>query len=864
MYRNVVYDQRKKKIVLFTWNEEGKRVVEYHDFHPYLYIEHKQGKDGRSIYNTPLLKKPFKTDFERRKFVEGSGLKRIFGNHQPAHQFLIEKYFGVDTEKMNEHPLRVFYLDIEVYSPDTFPTASEAKFPINLITIYDSLTEKFHTFGLYPYTPKDDNVVYYHCKTEDRLLIEFLKFWRRNFPDILTSWNGDSFDIPYIVGRISQLFGDKYISKLSPTDNIYSTDKIDRHDNPVTEWNIKGISCIDYMKAYKKFSINDRESYKLDYIGKYENVGGKNPYKGSLAELSINNWTAFVDYNIQDVNIIIELEKKLHYLDLCRMISYKALTTFDKALGTNNVVEGIMAIGSKNHNKIIPTFVNKKGVKPPGGLVREPKAGIITDVVSFDAASLYPSTIISLNLSPETKVGKFYIEDGIARVLTVSGKEIKMKVNDLKTLMKKKKLCASKHNILFSQVKKGILPEIIDSLYAERVEAKKKMKKHKIECGKKGISDADRKYHEDKAVDYHILQYTLKILMNSIYGTFGNVYSVFYDLDMSASITLTGQESNRQAVYAVQEFIKNEYGITEDVVVMGDTDSIYITIKPILDKIGATLLEGELVDGEYPKITKEAMDVIRKLGGENNPKEGVISAHLEKWARTKLNMFDPRFEFKREKISKAGLFMKAKKKYILHVLDDEGVPVKTGSPKEFSHTGGELASSTYSDEIRSIIKQVVVDMLAYVDNVHTNKLIKKIYDEYASYSPEDIAVRKAVKKLKMPPKAYGYFVIPKGTAQNQKASIYYNQLVEKLGLENKYEKIRSGDKIRMCYVVKNKYNLEYIAFKEEFPTELGLVMDYKKMFYKQVYSAIERMFDSVGWILEDPTRQYLFDVSELC
>lgn len=862
-YRNIVYDQRNKKIVLFTWNDEGERVVEYHDYEPHLYIEHKQGKDGKSIFNTPLLKKEFRTEFKRRNFVEGSGLRRIFANHQPPQQFLLQEYFGMSTDDMNKHPLRVFYLDIEVFSPDTFPTASEAKFPINLLTIYDSLTSKYHSFGLYPYTPKNDNVIYYHCKTEEKLLMAFLKYWRKNFPDILTSWNGDSFDIPYIVNRITQLFGEQYASKLSPTNKIFSMDKRDRFNNPVKEWNIRGISCIDYMKAYKKFSVNDRESYKLDYIGTFEGVGGKNAYEGSLADLSVSDWTAFVDYNIQDVNLIVKLEEKLHYLELCRMISYKALTPFEKALGTNNVVEGLMAIGAKKHDKIIPTFKNTRGVKPPGGLVREPKAGIIPDVVSFDAASLYPSTIVSLNLSPETKVGKFNIEDGVATVVTVSGKEAKLKEKDFYKFVKDKELSMSMHNILFSQKKRGILPEIIIDLYSERVDAKKKMKEHNIKSKDKKLSQEDRAWHKKKYMDYYILQYTIKILMNSIYGTFGNVHSVLYDLEMSASITLTGQESNRQAVKGVMTYIEEKYGITDDIIVMGDTDSIYLTLTPLLDKIGVPLLDAPLTKGQYPKFNPRAMELIRELGGEDDPKKGVISAHLDRWAREELNMFDPRFEFKREKICNSGLFLNAKKKYILQVLNDEGVPVETGSEKEFSHTGGELASSTISDEVRDIIKRVVIDMLMYKSNSHTNNLITELYDEYSHLDPDIIAVRKAVKNLVVPPKSYGFLQIPKGTPQNSKASIYYNQLISKYGLGKKYEAIRSGDKIRICYVLKNKYNLEYVAFKNKFPSETTLHVDYRKMFMKQVYSPLERMFEAVGWVLNDPSKQYLFDFDEL-
>jgi DNA polymerase elongation subunit (family B) len=852
MYRNVSYNNNKKQIILWSWDDHGNRISEEIPFSPYVYIEQKEGASATSIYKTPLVKREFETDYHRKRFVSNSGIKRIFYNLPPEQQFLIDRYHHItDWMSFTKYDLRTFFLDIECYSPDEFPTASEAKHPINLITIYDSLDRIYYTWGLKQnYYTNQDNVKYTRCVDESDLLKSFLRHWRKNFPDIMTGYNSDGFDIPYIVNRLNRIFGEDYAKRLSPTENVWSVEKLDRFNNPITEWNIDGISCIDFMKAYKKFSRNERESYSLDYIATYELGYGKTDTGDvRLTDLADQDWNKFVDYNVQDVKLIVDLEEKLHYLELCRMIGYKGLTKFEKALGTNNVVAGAFALEAKKRNQIVPTFEHTKGHRPPGGLVRFPENGFKEAIISFDAASLYPNTIISLNMSPETKIGKYTSDDTYTCIHTVNGKEFKLKNEDFEKWMTDKKICRSMYNTLFSQSERGLIPSVIDGIYSDRKTNKSMMLKLQKKIEKLDPSSPQYSEIKKKIDELDILQYTLKILMNSIYGTFGNSHSIMYDLDIAASITLTGQELNHQAAQAVVSYINKKYGVYEDPIIGGDTDSIFITIKDVLRKLDLKLLD------DNGNISEGAMQIIQELGGEDNPKTGAITKSINKWAKTKLNSLDPRFEFKREKICDSGIFLDAKKRYILHVLNEEGI-----QKNAFKYTGIEVVSSTLAKECKSIIKRVIENMVMVKEPNVCNQLIRQAYSDFCKLSPEILASRKSVRDYDKYAKKCDGFNIATGTPQNSKASILYNNLINHLKLQRKYEKIKSGDKIKILYVEKNIYGIEYVGFKGTLPNEFKLVPDYEKIYKKNVHPIFERLFESVGWNIIDPTKNYNCDI----
>ena len=186
--------------------------------------------------------------------------------------------------------------------------------------MYDNITKKFFTWGLGPYKTDRTDVIYKHCSSERELLLSFVQYIESDYPDIISGWNSELFDIPYLVNRITKVVGEDAAKRLSPINVIYSRDLISQFGKYNTRWHLKGLSCVDYLDVYKKFSQGLRESYKLDSIATHE-LGEKKVDYGdmNLATLADQDWNTFVDYNIQDVNILVKMEEKLQYLELLRM-----------------------------------------------------------------------------------------------------------------------------------------------------------------------------------------------------------------------------------------------------------------------------------------------------------------------------------------------------------------------------------------------------------------------------------------------------------------------------------------------------------------------------------------------------------------
>ena len=412
MYRNVCYNPRDETVTLFTWDKEGKRIMADVSFNPYLYVETTLKSDATSIFETPLRKRIFRDNRTRNSFIKDLGSNRVFENIRPEQQFLIDTY-GKENEspEFSQHPLRIFYIDIEVYCPDFFPTPEEASQPINVVTIYDSIDNKFYTWGTKKLKRSIDNCDYVYCETEAILLRCMLNFIHNASPDIISGWNSEGFDMPYIINRTANVLDESDAKQLSPVNNIYSRMVTGAFGREQQRWYITGVSCVDYLDVYKKFSVGLRESYKLDAIAERELGDRKVDYGNTnLSALADDDWQTFVEYNVQDVNLLVKMEDKLRYLELLRMLAYTGLTNIESAMGTLSVITGATIIKARSKGLVVPTFIkdHTNAAKYEGAYVGEPQRGFQHDVVSFDANSLYPNTLISLHLSPETKVGKIF------------------------------------------------------------------------------------------------------------------------------------------------------------------------------------------------------------------------------------------------------------------------------------------------------------------------------------------------------------------------------------------------------------------------------------------------------------------------
>lgn len=851
MYRNVCYNPRDESVTLLTWDKDGKRITVDVSFNPYLYLETSLKSDAKSIFETPLRKRIFKDTRTRNNFIKESGTNRIFENLRPEQQFLIDRFHASNEDmEFSQHPLRIHYVDIEVYCPDAFPTPEEASMPINVITVYDSIDECFYTWGTKRLEKKIKNCEYVYCETEVQLLECYLNYVSRSVPDIISGWNSEGFDIPYIVNRTARILGEDKIKQLSPVENVYSRLTTGAFGREQQRWYISGVSCVDYLDIYKKFSIGLRESYKLDAIAELELGERKVDYGNTnLSALADDDWQTFVEYNVQDVNLLVALEDKLRYLELLRMLAYTGLTTIESAMGTLSVITGATVIKARSKGLVVPTFIkdNINAGKYEGAYVGEPQRGFQHDIISFDANSLYPNTMISLNLSPETKVGKVVDKDeNYVYISHVSGKNFKLTHQKFMEFIDKDDISISKAKILFSQKKKGIMPEIVDGIYQQRVEVKKKLQKIKIKLSKLSKKAPEYAALRREADQLDIKQFTLKILINTVYGYFGNKHAPIGDPDIARSITLTGQAVIKKSNDILREYVAEHGSDGPDPVIYNDTDSSYISINRLMSKLG-------LPFHESGKIEKAAYDQAEKV-------ESHLNREITKWSQSVLNSKDSRFVFKRECMADVGIFLQ-KKRYVLRVLDDEGIPTN-----KFKYTGVEVVRSTIPAPIKPYIKQIIETMMDTENRAVTNDVFLKAYDTFKDLPIEDYAFVMGISDYDKYADRCNGFVTCKGMPAHVKSAYHYNTLLDKLDLTGEYERIETGDKVRYFYVNQpNKYGIGAIAYKYYYPKEFNSIFepDKEKMFEKIIFSIIERFYDAVSWRLSKPSAQVQTDLFDL-
>jgi DNA polymerase elongation subunit (family B) len=839
MYRNIYYDYKNSVIHLWTWDQDDQRSKVEIDFEPFIYIEDKNQQDAVSIFNTNLKKLAFKNNSQRKTYVRDTQNKRIFFNLAPDQQFLLTTFKDAALEDdFGKNPLRIFFLDIETYKAnelDAFSTPEEAKDMINAITIYDSLFQRYHVWGLKDYYTTDEDVVYTKCFCEKDLLSTFLKFWRKNTPDIVSGWNFHGYDLPYIMNRLTILFDEDKNKKMSPIDRVYLKENVsvNKLGQKKDQWVLCGVSCLDYMDIYKCFSLGERESYSLGFIGEHELGESKISFNTtSLSKLADTDWNTFIDYNIQDVRLLVKLDDKLKFMDLVRNLSYKGFIPFEKAMGKVSMITGAVAHQALLQNTVIPTFTYSNiRTKFEGGYVYEPKPNLYTDVVTYDANSLYPNTIITLNISPETKIGKVTeVVDGIYTIETVTKQQVKLNKEQFLNFIRNEKISITKANVLYTQKFKGVVPNLIDKIYKQRVTAKNKC----LDARKK-IAECQDQHEKQKlkliADENDSLSNVYKTLINSIYGVFSQEYSPFFDIDHAKSVTLTGQSVVKKGSRLFYEYLVNDgyTGQYDDIVKYIDTDSAFLSFEDYFKfkNINLTNSHG---------ITKEARTFIDNLGKH-------VNSEINTWAKKELNSIDPRYHFKREKICDVVL-LQAKKFYILHVLDNEGV-----RKNEFLYKGIEIVKAAMSKDVKQITKNIIESAILAKDRKIASGLFHKAYEDYSKLPIESISVRKNAKSYD---KWFNIFInnkFGKGTPNHYQGALYYNKLIDQDNLTHLYPTIGNGTKIKYFYCNRNRFNIKTMAFIEEYPKEFlkYITPDYKFMFEKNVLPVVSRIFYIIGW-----------------
>ena len=808
----------------------GKREIYKEEYSPTLFVKsNKKTKyktlDGESV--EPVKPGTVRDCREFYKKYDGVDGFKIFGNNRYIFQYLSDKY-PQDEVKFDISQINLVTMDIEVKAEQGFPDPESCSEEMLTISLQDYATKKITTWGRKPYVPTQDNVTYYHFSDEIEMLNSFLYHWSKNPPDVITGWNVRLYDIPYLCGRISRIMGDKKCKLLSPW-GLVSQDEIYISGRRYNVYDIAGMTTLDYLELYKKFTYKAQESYRLDYIANIELGQKKLDHSefDTFKEFYTGNWKKFVDYNIIDVELVDRLEDKMKLIELALTMAYDAKVNYQDVMYQVRMWDTIIYNYLKKRNIVIPPKDSSdKNDKYAGAYVKEPIPGKYDWVVSFDLNSLYPHLIMQYNISPETLLETRHPSVTVDKIL---GEEITFE------MYKDNAVCAN--GAQYRKDVKGFLPELMEKMYAERVVFKKRMLQAKQEYEK-----TPTKALEKEIARCNNIQMAKKISLNSAYGAIGNQYFRYYKLANAEAITLSGQVSIRWIENKMNDYL-NKLLKTEDIdyVIASDTDSIYINFGPLVDKFF-----GNKIDNKAKIVSLLDQVCQDKL-------EPFIDKSYQELANY-VNAYDQKMFMKRENIADRGIWT-AKKRYILNVWDSEGVRYE--EPK-LKMMGIEAVKSSTPAPCRKMIKDALNIMMSGTEE----DVIKFIDDsriQFKKLPPEDIAFPRTVSNVNKHKSSSTIYA--KGTPIHARGALLYNHHIKDKKLDNKYSLINNGEKIKFCYLKKpNWIHENVISFISDFPTELDLdkSIDYELQFEKAFLEPVKVILDSIGWNVEKVVNLELF------
>lgn len=824
--------------ILHRGYENGKRFSYRVPFQPTLYVHTpKAGEEGyRSLTegNLPLSPHKFGDMREAKNFIEeykGVHGMKIFGSTNYVTQFIQEEY--PDKVAYDVSHVNIVSFDIEVDIRDGFANIDEADNEITSIAYHSSRNDKYYLLGRKDYdktqTVTDipqENIEFIKFDTEVQLLQYFVKLWTTDYPDIVTGWNVEYFDIMYIVTRIIRLLGEETAKRLSPHKSIKKQSR-EVFGKVNSTYSLMGIAVIDYMDAFKKFGYKygPQESYRLDHIA-YVVLGEKKiDYSeyGSLTSLYDENPQLYLDYNLKDTQLIARLEEETGLLALVMTVAYDGGVNYGDAFGTVGIWESTI-YRRLIKDKVVPPLKSGPGMRAGdlvGGYVKDPKVGMHPWVVSFDLNSLYPHLMLQYNMSPETYMPED--REYVTQDMVLKGEYQNDRPN----------VSVAANGVCFSNKKLGIIPEIIDEYYNNRSVIKKQMiaaeQQFEIE-----VDEKEKKRLKREINQLHNSQMSIKIAMNSLYGATANIYFLYYINEMAEAITTSGQLSIRYAQKSVNDYLNKVLGTdNHDYIIYIDTDSIYVDFGPLVQEVFGT------VDIDKDK-GEEFLDRVCSTKIEQ-----VIEEGYENLARM-LGTYRNAMVMKREKITNRGIFV-AKKRYILNTLNSEGVHYD--KPK-VSVTGLESVRSSTPEVCREKLKECF-EVIMNTDEETTQKFIQDFRDEFKTLDPVAIAKTSGTDNIKKYQDKNSLY--RKGCPMHVRGAIMYNHFLKQKGLDKKFETIQGGDKVKFLYLkTPNPIRENVISVPGLLPKQLGLheYIDYELQFDKVFLSPIQSILDAVGWSAE--------------
>ena len=792
------------------------------DYQPTLFVSSNKETQYKTLDGQYVAKVKPGTVRETKEFIrqyEFVDNFKVFGNERFIYQYISDKY-PQDEVKFDISKIRLYTMDIETKSENGFPDVESADQEMLLISMQNYNTKEIITWGQGPFKLKQGNHYYKQFNNEFDLLNDFISWWMKNTPDIVTGWNIQMFDIPYLAKRLYRVLGDKVARRLSPW-GLCSPKELYIKGRRHIVYDIGGITQLDYLDLYKKFTYTNRESYRLDYIAQVE-LGQKkldHSEHDTFKDFYTNGWQKFVEYNIIDVELVDRLEDKMKLIELALTMAYDAKVNYNDVFYQVRMWDNIIYNYLKKRNIVIPPKLSEqKDEKYAGAYVKEPKPGKYDWVVSFDLNSLYPHLIMQYNISPET------LRD--ERHPTVSVKDI-LEKNLTFEMHKDNAVCAN--GAMYRKDKRGFLPELMEKMYNERVIFKKRMLEAKQEYEKNPTDNLVK-----EIARCNNIQMAKKISLNSAYGAIGNQYFRYYQLANAEAITLSGQVSIRWIENKMNDFLNKILKTEkEDYVIASDTDSIYLNLGPLVDVI-------------YKDKEKDSESIVSFIDTIcEKTLEPFIDQSYRELAEY-VNAYDQKMFMKRENIADRGIWT-AKKRYILNVWNSEGVQYH--EPK-LKMMGIEAVKSSTPAPCREMIKDALKLMMNGTED-EVIKFIENSRKEFRKLPPEEIAFPRSVSDVTKYKSSNMIYM--KGTPIHVRGALLFNHYIKKHNLTNKYSLIGNGEKIKFCYLKKpNKIHENVISFIQDFPKELQLdkYVDHDLQFEKSFIEPLRIILDSIGWKVE--------------
>ena len=818
--------------ILYRGIEDGERVAKKVKYMPTLFVNASHETGWYNLQNQPVLPKTFDTMRDAKDYMkqyEGVDNKTVYGTTNYVTQYINDRF--PEAPKFDRDKVNVTSIDIEVASDEGFPFVEQAAHPVISITMKNNIDNIYRVWGLYDYDENScavegvDAIQYIKCKDEIDLLLSWLACWHdpKYCPDVVTGWNTRLFDFPYLINRVKNIIGGTVYKKFSPW-GIVDQRNIMMARGEVIAYEMAGIQQLDYYDLFTKFgyTYGMQESYKLDHIAHVVLGERKLSYDeaGSLHGLYKTNYQKFIDYNIKDVQIVDMLEEKLGLITLAMTMAYRGGVNYSETFGTVQIWDSILYRLLFKQQIACPPKFSKEKVPYPGAYVKDPQTGMHDWVVSFDLNSLYPMIIVQYNMSPETVLpGKEHL--GVDPVEMLLG-------DDEISIPEGTTMAAS--GVKFSKDQVGIIPAIIKQYYDERRVIKKAMLEAQQE-----YQTAPTKRLENKMTILENQQMSIKILMNSLYGALGNKHFRYFNNHVAEAITTSGQLSIRWAENAINKEMNTALETDDkDYVIAIDTDSLYVNMNEMVKKFNP----------------KDPVKFLDKICREHF--EGVLEKSYAVLAK-KLDVMENRMEMSREVIANRGVWI-AKKRYILNVHNNEGV--QYAEPKMKMMGVDAVRSSTPQvcrDKFKKIFK-IIIDE----GETATQRFIADFKKEWKQLPPESVSFPRGCnisKKRDGVPFTWAdkKTIYKKACPIHVRGALLYNHYIKQAGLDQKYEIIQNGEKIKFVYLkTPNSIKENVIAYANDLPKELDLhrFIDYNKQYEKAFVDPIKHLLDALNWDVE--------------